>query len=261
MQRLSPDVFRNFVMDHLGLADMLSIQYSCKHGHALVSAARSMFLTHLHAELRNQLTKQSGWYNLLKLFEAEKETRKNTEFALFGGSFLLKVVNREYWEPRDIDIFRVALRHTGDSREGCSLSYMHRRWATRHLDGYPHGFWSLSLAKPIPGAIKCNMVVDTVLLGFHTTLPLGSGLLTREWLETRFDLDFIKITYDGQTLFVANPMSIVYRTSHMSGPTTTNPNTSTFVRREQDRTQLYEKRGFKVFPRSDPVVRVQMRRL
>ena len=85
MQNLALVVFDYHIMSHLGLADMVAIQYSCKHGHHLVLSTREKFMRYLHIEMKSKLEVWSGWKNMCAALQFENEQRRDSEYGFFCG--------------------------------------------------------------------------------------------------------------------------------------------------------------------------------
>jgi hypothetical protein len=251
MHNLVLQVFRFHVMDHLGIGDMLALQYTCKHTHYLVSNARTAFLLHLRTEMDNTLEKWIGIPEIVSKMVVHNTESVKTAYTFFGGSGLLRLVNRETWKPRDIDQFVIAKdRSMSKSPQPESIYYFQQYWVGLTSDGYPPGFWSYKLKEPIPNALlPWNLVVDTEFIGYRTyshAKPISSTIAWQAWMSTRLDLDFIKLIYDGEKLFIMNTHALVYRTSIMGGPTTENPDKMVGRSRRAIRALVYEYRGFHI---------------
>ncbi len=175
------DLFQDPLMDHLGVADMIALQCTCTHGHKLVSASRHEWLLRLHVWIRSRLR---DWANYsVMLFDDPSDTM---EYKYISGSALLYLVNREPWKPRNVNRFVIRA-------PDCSLSA-------------PIFDCSDQMKLPIQ-IFTCNATDAKEWKGIQAR----QSMAIRREVTARMDLEWIRMAYDGQHLYLFNIWALVTR--------------------------------------------------
>jgi hypothetical protein len=112
MDTFTVTVFKHYLMDHLGLVDMLGLQYTSRRVKDMVVATRQCFLVRLHREVKMRLAEWSSWNVIVDYLLVESHIQENKfVYGFFTGSIISKLVNRECWPPSHQDIIEF---NTGD---------------------------------------------------------------------------------------------------------------------------------------------------
>jgi hypothetical protein len=203
-------IWEQLACDHLGLADVHALSQSCKRFHLLITFPRSEDPSCIRKQAQTWI--RAYVLRTLETWLTFDPTRLTSLGAIVSASALLKLVNREYWKPGDIDIWT-------DKREWdpfLAIRFgLNQKVPNPLTEGIPY-----PRSSKFPSMTAESKQVGTMNVHFIRAQPVVN-LGYRSWakfLVNSFDAAFLQIYFDGATLYIQNIQSIVDRESPILNP-------------------------------------------
>jgi hypothetical protein len=153
-----------------------------------------------HEESQKAILRALHEHIRLKLFAWLGDLFCQVENAqcIVAGSALLCLVNRELWQPDDLDLWLdpTTSMWCPENKEAYNSRYKETDW----IYEYHHSF-----TVECTGTVKLKSGVHCIPLSSRTTQTYGRQVVNR------FDADFLRMFYEGRKLYVLNVPSLVFR--------------------------------------------------